>query len=214
MRWGRETSFVGCTQTPKMAAGVQRQPRRAHQKSPNWFRETTELINWGAKAGCEVEDMAGAEGHPVKQGLDGEAQCVGCNASLPRITNRGRGGWGEEEKVWNALRAFILRWDRYQSGFDFNHAMPIPAIVTYQIWIHQLLQQPPFVWWEQIINGPIFVHQRGRGAGGGLYLFWHIGDIKCDDRVHWLFSHYMITHQDLSAITTWQGRHQKQLSFP
>ena len=109
MRWGRETSFVGCTQTPKMAAGVQRQPRRAHQKSPNWFRETTELINWGAKAGCEVEDMAGAEGHPVKQGLDGEAQCVGCNGSLPRITNRARGGWGEEEKVWNAFESFYLK---------------------------------------------------------------------------------------------------------
>ena len=52
--------------------------------------------------------MAGAEGHPVKQGLDGEAQCVGCNASLPRITNRARGGWGEEEKVWNAFESFYL----------------------------------------------------------------------------------------------------------
>ena len=124
------------------------------------------------------------------------------------------GAGGRRRRYGMLLRAFIFRWDRYQSGFDFNHAMPIPAIVTYQIWIHQLLQQPPFVWWEQIINGPIFVHQRGRGAGGGLYPFWHIGDIKCDDRVHWLFSHYMITHQDLSAITTWQGRHQKQLSFP
>ena len=56
--------------------------------------------------------MAGAEGHPVKQGLDGEAQCVGCNASLSRITNRARGvlgGWGEEEKVWNAFESFYLK---------------------------------------------------------------------------------------------------------
>ena len=53
--------------------------------------------------------MAGAEGHPVKQGLDGEAQCVGCNASLSRINNRARGGWVEEEKVWNAFESFYLK---------------------------------------------------------------------------------------------------------
>ena len=48
MRWGLRTSFLGWTQTPKLGAlalalAVQRDPRRAKQKPPNWFRETTRV---------------------------------------------------------------------------------------------------------------------------------------------------------------------------